>query len=394
MSTPVPIRLRSAAAPAARGLVGRLTFTGLLLSALAALAVLVAFSRRSGGYGVDWLTFFSAAERWRDGGKVYTVAAGFFNPPPTLLPLRLAIALPYDVSCVLWGILSQIMLLASAVVTARAFDWTPSLKEQVLGAWWILASAPALLLVPVTGNLSAPVLLSLACALALFRHDHEVLAGAVLAGTLVKPQLAMLAVLLLLYKRRRRAVAGLALAVAGAGAVTLPFTGLKVFADYAGVQRSVAGWSSNNDALQLDVPGIHGMLLQRWPHVPAAEWAADAAMLLVVLALALYWRGPWLPRSRRFAIGWAQVILATLLVTSFAHSYDLVLLIVPAVALYATHLRPGRAGGELRRWLLPVLVAVYVAPYLVLLYRHHFLVPVMLAAFALLWRVAAAAEDG
>jgi hypothetical protein len=349
--------------------------------------VLEAFGRRSGGYGVDWLTFYSAAERWRDGGNVYTLAAGFYNPPPTLLPLRLATMLPYDVSCVLWGVLSQIMLLVSALVFARAFDWSPSVKEQLLSAWWILVSAPALLLVPVTGNLTALVLLSFACSLALFRQGREGWAGFVLAGSLVKLQLAMLMVPLLLYKRRWRAAAGFSLGAALALAVTVPFTGLKMFADYAGVERSVAGWSSSNDALQLDAPGIHAMMLQRWPHMPAAEWAADTMLLLVVAALALYWRGPWLPHSRRFAIGWAQVMLATLLVTSYAHSYDLVMLVVPGVALYAIRLQPGDAGRALRPWLLPTLVALYVAPYLILLYRQHFAVPAMLAAFALLWRV-------
>jgi hypothetical protein len=281
------------------------------------------------------------------------------------------------------------MLLASAFIVARAFDWSPTSKDLMLGTWWILVSVPALLLVPVTGNLTAPVLLSFACSLTLFRNGHEGWAGAVLAGALLKPQLAVLAVLLLLFKRRGRALTGFVLACAVALAVTVPFTGLRLFADYVRVQRYAAGWTSNNDAMQLDVPGIHGMVLQQWPHATAAEWVADLALLPVILALALYWRGPWLPRSRRFAVGWAQLILATMLVTTFAHSYDLVMLIVPCVALYAVHVQPGHAGRALRPYLLPALVALYVAPDLVLLYRQHFAVPAMLAAFALLWRVAA-----
>ena len=96
--------------------------------------------------------------------------------------------------------------------------------------------------------------------------------------------------------------------------------------------------------------------------------------------------------SRRFAIGWAQLILATLLVTTFAHSYELVLLIVPAVILYAMHARPGPQAGASRRYLIPALAALYIAPFLVLLYRQHFVVPAMLTTFALLWWAAVSGD--
>jgi Glycosyltransferase family 87 len=362
-----------------------ITFAGMILALLAGLTVLWAFYTRKGAYGSDWLTFYQAAERWRDGAQVYSVAGGFFNPPPVLLLMRLFILLPYGASRVLWGTLSAAMLLLSALLAANAAGWNPTAREKILGAWWILVSAPVVLLAPLTGNWSALVLLSFTASLTLFRHGRDGWAGAVLACTLVKPQLAILTLPLLLYKRRWRAALGYLTATLGSLLLTLPLTGPQVFRDYLAVQRSVSGWTSNNDALQLDVPGLHGMFLQRWPHLFLAEAAADLCSLAVVLALAWFWRGPWQPRSARFTSGWALVALATMLVSSFAHSYDLVLLIVPAVTLYAAHLRPAQTPAVLRPWLVPSLVVLYIAPFLVLIYRHHFMVPPMLAIGGLIW---------
>ena len=76
--------------------------------------------------------------------------------------------------------------------------------------------------------------------------------------------------------------------------------------------------------------------------------------------------------------GWAQMVLCTLLLASYAHSYDLVLLVLPALVIY-------RAVRQ--SWSGPLLVALYVAPMLVLLYRQHFMVIALLLAIAALWRV-------
>lgn len=360
-----------------------LGLAGLLLAAGAGLAVLLAFYTRKGAYGSDWQTFFAAAERLRDGRRVYTVADGFFNPPPVLLLMRLFLPLGYLPSRVLWGLLSTAMLLASAGLSADACGWRPSIRERLIGAWLILFAVPTVLLAPLTGNFSAVVLFGFALALRLFYRGRDGWAGAALACTLVKPQLALLPLPLLLYKRRWRAAAGYLAATALSELISLPLVGLQTYRDYLGVQRAVADWTRTNDAMQLDVPGIHGMLLQHWPQSVAADRAGNLIAVLLVLALAWSWRGPWRPGTIGFAAHWSMLLLTTLLIASFAHSYDLVLLITPAVSLYVLR---GRATV---RWPYgAVLVALYATPALVLLLRQHFVVPAMLAALALLWRPA------
>jgi hypothetical protein len=147
------------------------------------------------------------------------------------------------------------------------------------------------------------------------------------------------------------------------------------------VQRAVADWTVTNDALQLDVPGLHGMFLQHWPRSTTASNVANLLSLVLAGTAAWFWRGPWQPTSTRFVVGWALVLLVTLQASSFAHSYDLVLLIPPCVVLY----RVTTARGPYSAVANATLIAVYAAPVFVLIFRQHFLVPAMLAAIAVLW---------
>ena len=360
-------------------------FCGLVLAGLAGLFVLLAFYTRKGAYGSDWQTFYDAAARWRDQRRVYTVAAGFFNPPPTLLLLRLFTVLPYMPSRILWGALSAGMLLASGWLSARALAWRPESRILVLGAWWILVSAPCVLLAPLTGNWSGLILLSFSLSLYLLQRGHESWAGATLAVTLVKPQLAFLTLPLLLYKRRWRAVGGYLGACVLSVLVSLPLVGRQTFGDYFQVQRSVADWTLTNNPLQLDVPGLHGLFLQHWPGSVAASSVANLLSLGLVGLLACYWRGPWRPASPRFVIGWSLLLVVTMLGSSFAHSYDLVLLIPPCVTLFVLGERARLLRPDRRTWARAALIGLYVSPYLVLLFRQHFVVPAMLAALAVLW---------
>jgi hypothetical protein len=356
-------------------------FVGLLLAGLCGLFVLLAFYTRKGAYGSDWQTFYDAAERWREGGRVYTVAGGFFNPPPTLLLLRAFILLPYTPSRIVWGGLTALMLLVSAWFTADGLGIRPTRREMWLGSWLILVSVPCVLLAPLTGNWSGLILLGYTSAVWLFCRGREGSAGAVLALTLVKPQLAFLVLPLLIYKRRWRACLGYLTAAAAALLVALPLVGVHAYGDYVQVQRAVSDWTVTNDALQLDVPGIHGMLLQIWPQNNTASNVANLLSLLLIGALGIFWKGPWQPGSARFVVGWSLLLLVTLEASSFSHSYDLVLLIPPCVVLYAVT----RAGGPYSTLARATLIAVYAAPVPVLIFRQHFLVPAMLAAIAVLW---------
>ncbi len=381
----------TAAAPSARPAVaapasGRarplhpLVLAGLVLAALTGLFVLFAFYSRKGAYGSDWQTFYAAAQHLRHGQKVYVVAEGFFNPPPVLLLLLPFTIVSYQVSRVIWGTLSAIMLLVSAALTADLCGYRPSLRERALAFLWIAFYVPTILLVPLTGNFSALLLLAYSVAFWSFNRGHDRLGGAALALTLVKPQLAFLGLPLLLFMRRGQASVAYLLTVLVLALLALPVVGLSNYRDFLQVERAVSAWSSTNDALQLDVPGVHGLLLQRWPHQFGAEVVSAALSLAILAALAWYWKAGWRPGGLPFATGWALLLLSTLLMSTFAHSYDQVLLIVPAVVLWVYR----RRAPSLRLPITLLLVALYAGPPLVLTFHQHVMVPFMLAAMALL----------
>jgi len=201
-----------------------------------------------------------------------------------------------------------------------------------------------------------------------------------MGGDTKNPYLGILAFLtlpVLLYCRRWRAAAGYSAAAALAVLVSLPLVGVDEYRRYWSVQQAVARWTTSNDALQLDVPGVHGLFMQHWPHSGAADTAANLCIAALCIALAVYWRGRWRPGTPGFVAGWALTVLVTLLSAPFAHSYDQVLLVIPMVVCYVYWQRSW--------WSVPMLTALYVAPGLVLLYRQHFAVPAMLAAGVMLW---------
>jgi hypothetical protein len=252
----------------------------------------------------------------------------------------------------------------------------------VLALLWIAFYVPTVLLVPLTGNFSALILLAYAAALWSFAHGHDRAGGIALAITLVKPQLGFLGLPILLLARRGKAAVAYVLTTLFFTLVALPVVGVANYRDFVQVEREVSAWTSTNDALQLDVAGVHGMLLQRWPHELGAEVVSACLSLGIVAVLVWYWKAGWRPGELSFATGWALVVLTTLLVSTYAHSYDLTLLILPAVVLWVY-----RQGDRSAR--LPItlsLVTLYAGPPLVLAFHQHFMVPFMLVAMVvLLW---------
>lgn len=316
-----------------------------------------------GFYDSDWLMFYHAAERLRDGGQPYMVVGEFRNPPPFLLLARGALLLGYIPSRILWCLASAAMLLASGELTARATGRRPNERERLVGAAYILLYAPTILLIPTAGNSTAPVVLGYALAYLLFAREREGWGGAALCLTvLVKPQLAFLTLPLLLYKRRWAASAAY-LGTAGAAlALSLLVTGRHTFVNFYQMDRVTASMADSVPLWIRDIPGLHAAFLQAFPGSRAAGLIAYALSAALVAALAWYWRGPWRPRSARFAAGWAMLPMVDLLAAPYSHSDDLVLLIIPMVVLAAFRLRqssgalqtqhtgPGLAGALARTW--------------------------------------------
>jgi len=266
----------------------------------------------------------------------------------------------------------------------------------------VLAYTPTVLLIPIAANTTAPVVLCYALAFQLVVRGCDEKAGVALCvAALIKPQLALLTLPLLLYKRRwRAAYAYLATAAAVLG-LSFAIEGPATFANFLRMERTASGWADSATLWIRDIPGLHAAALQAFPGSGLASTAAYALSAALVAAVAVYWRGPWRPGTRRFAAGWAMLPLVDLLIAPYSHSDDLTLLIVPAVILCALAVQasgpiaPGAGGQDeprqapetrATRTIPLVLAGLYLAPVLVVFFRQHFMVPAILATLWVLWR--------
>ena len=404
----IPATLRQAAVPPATGRIGRLGLAVLLVVVLADASILHTqyvqggFYATKGFYDSDWMVFYRAAERLRDGANPYEIQDQFLNPPPLLLLMRAAIVLPYMPSRIIWSVASALLLLAAVPLTAAAAGWRVARMAWPRLAVAVLAYTPTVLLIPIAANTTAPVVLCYALAFQLVVRGCDEKAGVALCvAALIKPQLALLTLPLLLYKRRwRAAYAYLATAAAVLG-LSFAIEGPATFANFLRMERTASGWADSATLWIRDIPGLHAAALQAFPGSGLASTAAYALSAALVAAVAVYWRGPWRPGTRRFAAGWAMLPLVDLLIAPYSHSDDLTLLIVPAVILCALAVQasgpiaPGAGGQDeprqapetrATRTIPLVLAGLYLAPVLVVFFRQHFMVPAILATLWVLWR--------
>ncbi|HXT35347.1 MAG TPA: glycosyltransferase 87 family protein [Chloroflexota bacterium] len=341
-----------------------------------------------GFYNSDWLTSYQAAERVRAGGNPFGQAGAFLSAPPFLLFVRSLLFLGYLPSRWLWSIASAVMLVGAGALTAASLVPRPTGVPYVRGAILILAYTPTILLIPTSANTTAEVVLGYALGLWCFTRNYEARGGAALALTvLIKPHLAFLVFPLLVYKRRWRAAAAYAGSAALAGLLALAVLGPGTI---GGFFRILSVTESGANSLSLwthDIPGLPAMSLQIWPGNPVANGAAYGLGGLLIVGVAWYWRGPWAPGRPQFLAGWAMLPLVNVLVVPYAHSDDLVVLIIPAIVLYGFFVDPATRPG-MKGWILLFLLALYLSPTMVAYFRHHFVVPAMLGALLVLWRLA------
>jgi hypothetical protein len=362
-------------------------FSCLLVGAVAGIGTGWGYYHTKGMLGIDWLTiFYPAALHWQHGQPVYTMSLGFYYAPPVLMLTRLFSLSGRLGSLGLWATASLAMIIGSMLLTGRVFGWRPRGAVWFVFLAYLVCSVPVVMLLVVLGQSSAWVLFGLACGMWLSFRGYEASAGAALALTLIKPQVAFLVLPLLMYKRKWRGVLAYVLVAALAAVGSLLAVGPSIFSDYAHLQLLLYNGTFTNDGMQIDVPGLHGLLLQQWPHNMAANRLAQLISIALIAGLAWKWRGPWQAGGRSFSTRWALLVVVTVFVSPFAHIYDTVILALPAVVLVAAYSVP-----EITRWdrgtIIITLAAMDIGPLLRMTFSQHFQVPGLVLAIITLWRL-------
>jgi Glycosyltransferase family 87 len=225
----------------------------------------------------------------------------FVNPPPLALLVAPLTALPAHTAYLLWACAVWLAVLVGSQLAAG-----PRRYDRAVCALLALALMPAGATVAF-GQASGLVLLALAGGWWLAESGRPTAAGAVLAVTALKPQLAILLPPALLLARRYRELAAFAVAVAALALLSVLLLG--VGGARAWLEAATAASRVASDTL---------WSLRTWIPVPTLATAAQGAVALVMMATA------WRARDRAGLLI-AVAVTGSMLGGIYLHGQDLLL---------------------------------------------------------------------
>ncbi len=252
--------------------------------------------------------------------------AAFFYPPPYLLVCAPLAVLPYTLSLLAW------LAATGTAWLSMMRTWTRTLGEDRIG-WLTLMAFPAVLVNAGHGQngFLTAALLGFG---ALHHKARPCLAGAAFGALVIKPQLGLLIPLFLVFTRNGRAFAAAGLAAGALCAVASLFFGLESWKAFFAASEMARAVLADNLVGYEKMQSVYAAL--RGLGMPASvAWCAQAIMLTLAVA------SLWYLRSAQPAAAGAAFACATLLATPFVLDYDLTLLAVPLVWLFAQGMRTG-----------------------------------------------------
>lgn len=284
---------------------------------------------------LEWRQIYEQEGHWR----WQTDQRVFLYPLWTAFPFVPLALLPVSAAFLVWTLMSEALLFMSVVLLMRALNWTNH------NLWLLLTLATAMAFEPVSltilfGQLGIVLLCLVAGSLYLTTRGRYAQAGALLALTLIKPQLFLLVypVLIVTMILRRR----WSFLAAFAGTVAALFvSSLLLVPHWIGAWQASVGRSAT---VRLSLsPTIWGashsvaVALHRedlWPIVGICALAA----LLGILTFALFARGRVMAKAGTLQTGLSLSMLASLLIAPYVLSYDFVLLLLPiSTCLWMAH---------------------------------------------------------
>jgi alpha-1,2-mannosyltransferase len=244
-----------------------------------------------------------------------------YGPQVGLLFRPLA-SLDYIPALYTW--LSLTLVLTAACVYAL---WRARASART--GWWptlvLTLGAPGLHFTLSFGQASVIGLICFTVFWLALKRGHMFVAGLAVGALAYKPQLGVVAGLVLIACREWRGVAGAVFSVLAQAAASAAYWGVGIFAGYVNALRELPGVL---DAMEPDKALMHSwrsMLLQLGVPAPAALGISVALSVATIAVAILAWRSRG-PLALRFVV----LVLATLLVDPHLYAYDL-LVLVPAL---------------------------------------------------------------
>jgi hypothetical protein len=254
----------------------------------------------------------------------------YLRPPYEAVLFSLFAVWPYPTALLIWTVTKLALLSAIPFIVVRGRHW-----REVFPLWStaILALGTFPVYIDLLQGQDA-ILLAFLYAVCFWQLDtgRDVLAGFVLGLSLFKFQFALPVVILLWIAGYKKVLPGFAVAGAIVSAISVPLVGWRVLLHYPGylLNHSRANGVGLAPNLQMTLRGLLTLLTGRAPYPGRIHW-----MLAPIAFAAIAYAGVlWRKAGRQFlAEGFGLAAIVAIVTSYYAYSYDLILLLVPLLAI-------------------------------------------------------------
>jgi glycosyl transferase family 87 len=286
----------------------------------------------------------------------------FIRPPFEALFFSVFAAWPYLTALFIWTCLKLALLGAIPFVVVRRGSWREHIPLWAVGLL-TLGTFPEFM--DLLMGQDAPLLAFLfAIAYWQLATDRDVGAGIALGLALFKFQLVIPFVVALWIARRRRVLLGFgasALVVLVLSAGVVGWRGLLQYPRDLLALNQATGVGLITPENQMNLRGLLIFVVGRVPYPGRIHWVLAPVALAAIVYTGLLWRKAG---DRLLAAGFGLAIMVAIITSYYAYDYDLVLLIVPLLALRAARADAPPADGvtrylEAAAWLLLLFMPLY-----------------------------------
>jgi len=288
----------------------------------------------------------------------------YIRPPFEALLFSVFAMWPYEIALLLWTVLKLALLAAIPFIVAGGRSWRQRIPLWAVGllALGTFPEFTDLLL----GQDATLLAFLFAISYWQLKTARDASAGITLGLALFKFQLVVPFVIVLCIAGRKRVLLGFAATATALLAVSVRIVGWRGLLQYPRdllLLNQMTGAGVVTPQNQINLRGLLTFVVGRMPYPGRIHWALAPVALAAVVAAGLLARKAG---DRLLAESFGLALIVAIVTSYYAHDYDLLLLIVPLLAMRARN-----AGADLRQadlgtsrleaagWLLLLLTPVY-----------------------------------
>jgi len=255
----------------------------------------------------------------------------YVRPPFEALLFSVLAAWPYKTALLIWTGLKLALLAAIPFVVVRGRDWKEPFPRWATGLL-VLGTFPEFM--DLLMGQDAPLLAFLfAISFWQLSKHRDTGAGFTLGLALFKFQLVIPFVVALLIGGRKRVLSGFAtsaFAVFAISAVIVGWKGLLKYPSYLLALNQATGVGVITPEYQINLRGLLTFFIGRTPYPGGIHWMLAPVALAAVVYTGLIWRKAG---DRLLAEGFGLATIVAIVTSYYSYQYDLLLLIVPLLAM-------------------------------------------------------------